>query len=262
MATKTTRKRASVKSTAPEAPDMANQASDALRNALLRRSVLDAAARLFAERGFGGTNLQDVAAALGMSRPSLYYYFSSKEKLLEALLEEVTFSAERQSSDIAGQADLPADEALRLVIRNHAAWILEHGIEFRVIDRSDNELSPELRERHQQSKRRVLDNVTKIIERGIRSGRFRDLDAKVAAFSVIGMCSWTAWWFKPGGRSTIAQVADEIGEMAAKSLVRSETHRACGDNPLEALRVIKDDVAFLEQLLRPRSEAELPAENK
>src|ERR1700692_2071070 len=63
---------------------------------IVRKALLDTAAALFAERGFGGTNLRDIADALGMSRPGLYYHFPSKEKLLEAIVEEVTLSSERQ----------------------------------------------------------------------------------------------------------------------------------------------------------------------
>ncbi len=225
-------------------------APEGARNALLRRSVLDAAARLFADRGYGSTNLQDIADALGMRRPSLYYYFSSKEKLLEALLEEVTYAIERQSTQIADQADLEPEEALRLVIRIHALWLLEHGTEFRVIDRSDSELSDALRDRHQISKRRILDNVTKIIARGVQSSRFRSVDPQVAAFAVIGMCSWTAWWFKPDGRLTADMVADTIAGMAARSVIGADAHLQAGDDPLAAVRILREDLAYLEQLMR------------
>jgi AcrR family transcriptional regulator len=224
------------------------------RNALLRRSVLDAAAKLFAERGFGSTNLQDVASALNMSRPSLYYYFSSKEKLLEALLEEVTYAIERQSSEIADKVDLEPEEALRLVIKIHATWLLEHGVQFRVIDRSDNELAPPLRARHEQSKRRILDNLTKVIERGVECGRFRSVDPQVSAFAMIGMCSWTAWWFKPEGRRTSAEVADAIATMAAQSVIRDDTHLRAGSDPLDAIRVLRGDVDYLEQLISRRTD--------
>src|SRR6202035_6134138 len=68
---------------------------------IVRKAVLDTAAALFAERGFGGTNLRVIADELGMSRPGLYYHFPSKEKLLEAIIEELTLSSERELERIA-----------------------------------------------------------------------------------------------------------------------------------------------------------------
>src|ERR1700733_8461891 len=71
----------------------------------LRRTVLQAAAKLFAQRGFGGANLQDIADSLGISRPSLYYYFKSKEEILASLLQEVTVFSGRQAAELASKVD-------------------------------------------------------------------------------------------------------------------------------------------------------------
>ncbi len=222
---------------------------DGPRALLIRRSVLDMATRLFAERGYGGTSLLDVATALGISRTALYYYFSSKEKMLEALVEEVTFSSERQSSAIADREDLGPEAALRLVVSTHARWLLEHGLQFRVIDRTDSELPAHLSERHQLAKRVVLDNFTRIIDRGVEHGCFRPVNARIAAFAIIGMCSWTAWWFKPDGRSSIEEVAELIGNMGADSLLRIDAHRDRSNNPAAAMRILKEDLAHLERLV-------------
>ena len=62
------------------------------RTEVLRRAILDTAANLFAEKGYLGTNLRAIADAMGMSRPGLYYHFPNKEKLLEAIIEELTMS--------------------------------------------------------------------------------------------------------------------------------------------------------------------------
>src|SRR6202023_813734 len=71
------------------------------RTTQLRQAMLEAAAQMFADKGYLGTNLRDIADALGMSRPGLYYHFPSKEKLLEAIIEELTLSSERDLARIA-----------------------------------------------------------------------------------------------------------------------------------------------------------------
>jgi AcrR family transcriptional regulator len=57
------------------------------RNDAQRQAILVAASLLFVEKGFGGTNINDIADAVGMTRTALYYYFPSKESMLEALTE-------------------------------------------------------------------------------------------------------------------------------------------------------------------------------
>jgi AcrR family transcriptional regulator len=215
----------------------------------LRRTVLEAAAKLFAQRGFGGTNLQDIADVLGISRPALYYYFKSKEEILASLVDEVTVFSGHQATELAAKADFNPSETLRQMAFNHAKWLLEHTTEFRVVDRTENDLPAATRRTHDKAKRALLDNFTRTIERGIELGHFRPVDATVAAFSIIGMCNWTAWWFVPEGRVPLDEIAKSIADFAVAGLRQ-------GDNVLprefgaeQALRRVKDDLAHLERLI-------------
>lgn len=217
---------------------------------MMRKAMLNAAAELFAERGFGGTNLRDVADVLGMSRPGLYYHFPSKEKILEALVEEVTLSLAAQLAEIADQADRDPEEALRLVMRISTLWVLDNPTLFRVLDRSETEMPRELQERHEVVKRAILQNFTEIIKRGIAMGKFRPIDPHVAALTAIGMRNWSAWWFNPAGRMPKEEVAETIADMAVRSLLRPDAHRSRSDRIGDVLRILKEDVAHLDHLLR------------
>jgi AcrR family transcriptional regulator len=235
---------------ARSAKDASPRAMGKSKKEALRRTVLEAAARLFAQRGFGGTNLQDIADALGISRPALYYYFKSKDDILASLVEEVTVFSGHQATELAAKADFNPSETLRQMVYSHAKWLLEHSIEFRVVDRTENDLPAATRRTHDKAKRALLDNFIRTIERGIELGHFRPVDATVTAFSVIGMCSWTAWWFSPEGRVPLDEVARSIADFAVAGLRQ-------GDNVLprefgteEALRRVKDDLAHLERLIR------------
>lgn len=216
----------------------------------LRLKVLEAAAKLFAQRGFGGTNLQDIADSLGISRPALYYYFKSKEEILASFVDEVTVFSGHQATELAAKVDFNPSETLRQMAFNHCKWLLEHTVEFRVVDRTENDLPTATRRVHDKAKRALLDNFSWTIERGIELGHFRPIDAKVAAFSIIGMCNWTAWWFVPDGRVPLEGVANAIADFAVAGLRQ-------GDNVLprefgaeDALRRLKDDVAHLERIIR------------
>ncbi|KEQ51809.1 TetR/AcrR family transcriptional regulator [Sphingobium chlorophenolicum] len=244
-------KRTKASNPAPtETVDEASEPSNRHRSGLVRRAMLSAAAELFAERGFGGTNLRDVADALGMSRPGLYYHFPSKEKILEALIEEVTFSFAAQLDKIDAPEDQDPEEALRSVVRISTMWVLDNPVMFRVLDRSETEMPDELREKHDVSKKAILEHITRIIERGVAVGKFRPVDAHVAALTIAGMRNWTAWWFKPEGRMHRHEIADMISEMALHSVLRPDAHRSRSDRMSDVLRILKEDVAHLEHLLK------------
>ena len=68
----------------------------------------------------------------------------------------------------------------------------------------------------------MLKTVTSVIEEGIRAGRFRPVDARVAALAVMGMCNWVAWWFRPG-RNSVDAVADQLADMAIGTVQRPTT---------------------------------------
>ncbi len=211
--------------------------------------MLDTAAELFAERGFAGTNLRDLADALGMSRPGLYYHFPSKEKLLEALIEEVTTSAERQLNEMATDADRDPEDALRHVMRVTTEWVLRNHVLFRMLDRSEGDMPQDIRASHDISKKAILEHFTSIIVKGIEVGKFRPVDPHVAALTLMGMRNWVAWWFHPDGRISRDEIATTVAEMGLRSLLRPDAHRSRSDRVQDVLNILKEDVAHLTQLI-------------
>lgn len=219
------------------------------KGALVRKAMLNAAAELFATRGFSGTNLKDIADALGMSRPGLYYHFPNKEKILEALIEEVTLSFAVQLRRIGGDPGEDPEQALRHVTLVSSLWILENSVLFRVLDRSEAEIPQELRAKHDLAKRQVLEHFTDIVTRGITMGRFRPVDPHTASLTIIGMCNWAAWWFKQGGRMDQTAIAEMTAEMAVRSVLRSDAHRSRSGRMQDVLRILQEDVAHLDRLI-------------
>lgn len=209
-----------------------------------RRTALEAAAKLFSERGFGGTSMRDVAKALNISRPAVYYYFKSKEEILASLVDEVTIYSEQLA---AGVADVRAEpvEALYEMVRNHAAFVLQNPLIFRVIERGENDLDGKARAINKRAKRALMEKFRSTIDRGIGSGRFRSVDAGVAALAIIGMCNWCAWWFVPQGRLSHDQVADQIADMAVGSLLLGE---GCSSQKRAFLMALGDAQAALARL--------------
>ena len=221
------------------------------RNDAQRQAILDAASLLFIEKGFGGTNINDIADAVGMTRTALYYYFTSKESMLEALTEEVTEKASTLAKSVSGRDELPADEALRLLILQHAGLILSHPVQFRVVERSESSLPEPHRSAAQSARRAVLDHFVRVIQRGIDEGQFRrGADARIAAFSIIGMCNWTAWWFDPGGDVPADTVAATIVDFGLRMLVPNRPRRGRAVSVEDAVGQMREALEVFESQVK------------
>lgn len=219
------------------------------RNKMIRGDLLQKAAALFVEKGFASTNIQDIADAVGLSRPSLYYYFKNKDEVLTALVEEATtypvtiLDKHRRDSLLK-----PADR-LRNAMAELVAWIIRSPLVIKVLETNEARLPANLAEEHQQAKRRVLKAFVDMITDGIQSGDFRPVDPRVAAFALIGMGNWTAWWYAPGGERSVAEVADQFAEMAVRSLSWAEAQPLAGGGVDQAVARLKADITLLENAI-------------
>jgi AcrR family transcriptional regulator len=215
-----------------------------------RQSILDAASRLFIEKGFGGTSMNDIADALDVTRTAIYYYFPNKESVLEALTEEVTEEASKLARTVSDRGELPPGDALRQLVLRHATLILTHPVHFRVVERSESSLSPAGRKAAEAARRSVLANFVRIIERGVEAGVFQVPDARTVAFAIIGMCNWTAWWFD-GNEDKAAEVAEQLAEFALRSVAKGQHRQPRSTSPRESLRLLREQLDTLERQLPP-----------
>ena len=184
------------------------------RRDVLTVEVLDKAAALFARRGFAATSLQDIAKEIGLSRTSLYYYFASKEALLEELVRGVTQRTSEIFAELSATAGASHSESVAEAVRRLVLWVTDPHTHFQLLDRTESELPDELAAVHRDTKRRVLRNMVELIQNGVTDGEFKPINASLAAFAILGMCNWTAWWFSPSGNLDRKEVAAQIADFA------------------------------------------------
>jgi AcrR family transcriptional regulator len=146
--------------------------------------LLDSAERLFVEKGYAETSIQEIAEDADFSRTSVYQYFASKEEIYLRILDRYgDLLAERVTGATAGSSKVPEKiraflEEIRLIIREKPnffslCFIQRHQVEPR--------LSPELRARL-NAKRRRLENVFRDFYRqGVERGEVRDISVKDAS---------------------------------------------------------------------------------
>jgi AcrR family transcriptional regulator len=224
------------------------------KGSILPETILESATRLFIERGFEGTSMADIAEALGVTRTAVYYYYKNKEAILVALTDSITRVAAQLAEEAAQHKHLPPAEALRHLVDRHVRLIINHGAQFRIVERSEDRLPPKRRSAAAGYRRGVIANFTAVIERGIEAGVFRPTDAQVAAFAILGMCNWTAWWFQAGGRLSRDEVAELIADMATESLLTKAPRASNRSTIGEALRSLQKEIRYLEQRVAEDSE--------
>ncbi|MGH9037223.1 MAG: TetR/AcrR family transcriptional regulator [Acidimicrobiia bacterium] len=180
------------------------------------RQILDTAAVLFRERGYQGMRMDDLAAAMNLNKGTLYHYFPSKAALLYRIYLDT--SVEFIEGIRVHPADAPADELLALVIGDIAAAMEQRRdyvtVYFQEMHWVDKWLEPDHFEEINALQVEFRNYITGIIERGVKDGTFRPLDASVAAFAVIGMVGWSYQWFMPGGRYTMDDLAGIFTDLA------------------------------------------------
>ena len=223
------------------------------RRELVMSEILEHATRLFAERGYDGTTLQDIADAIGITRPGLYHYISSKEQLLAELVRDVSENTVLIVRAVRLRTDLSSVERLRTVVRGLVLQRAGAPERFRVLDRTEAALPEEVAALHLTARREVVAEMRTIIEEGVSRGEFRPRDERLAALSVIGMCNWVAWWFHPGSNHPAEPVADQLAQNAVDMLAYPQDTRRLTTTPHRALQMVRENLDYLERFLGPES---------
>lgn len=222
------------------------QRNSKLNSNSVRKAILDVASQLFIEKGFAGTNFQDIANALGVARTLIYYYFKDKSAILQALIENVTVAAMRQAAKVTARPDLDPADGLRELVETFAQLVLTNPTEFRVAERNEVNLRPKQQAYAEAARRGLLENFSHVIERGIQSGDFRPADSRIAALAIIGMCSWSAWWYKPGGRKQQSEIIDILADLAVHSLKHHGERRLGRAGIQDSVRILQQELTYLE----------------
>lgn len=220
--------------------------------------ILQKAAKVFERRGVSRTTIEDIAKEVGIKREAIYYYFKSREEILHSILipQARMLNKELESILNSNQEPLPK---LRSAIRHHLSSFNPSAyLVMTVALREDHffDDSPKAIELRQLwSENGHL--WTALIRQGQEQGDFNpDLNPKMVAFGILGMCNWLARWFDPlKGSVSLDEVIEIFSTLAASGVAPHGTgakhrigHAVSSDaripkaHPLRAIREIVADV--------------------
>ena len=183
-----------------------------------RAQILLQAAKLFADKGYAASSLNELAAAMNYSKGAIYNYFASKQEIYDAIII-FALTGLYESGAAAIDPKAPPAAQLRAFMVAHAQFLSDNYDSFVTMlvsfsGMANTELKDDalkLRDAHERLLRRIIAD-------GIADGTFRAADPATVGRAVLSLLSWMVRWFKPGGRKTAEDVASEYCDLMLHGL--------------------------------------------
>src|SRR5262245_3324399 len=190
-----------------------------------------AAARLFCDKGFDATSMSNIAEVVGMTKAGIYHFVPGGKK--DLLFAVMNFGMDRLESEVIAPARAirDAEQRLRSIIINHAKLITSgsgtdgHNPITIVVDEVAG-LTPVQVRKINQRKRTYLDLIRTTLDQLKEEGKLKEVDVVVTAFSILGMMLWLSRWFRPDGRLSSEQLAEELSKIALGGILRPQVRLA------------------------------------
>jgi AcrR family transcriptional regulator len=178
------------------------------RQALKRADIVDAAAQLFEARGYFTTSVGDIAQQVGIEKPTLYHYFTSKEQILYEIHESFASQIVEAHKAALEKTDDP-QEQLNAIFASFFKLMRDKRAHVRTFFFYFDELKNGVyRNKINRRRQQLSDLVQGAIENCIRAGVFRPINARLTMLIITGAFNWAPQWYDPSGPM-------EPGELAA-----------------------------------------------
>lgn len=183
-----------------------------------RLAILEAAAKIFNQRGYHSTSMSDVADVLGVSKPFLYYYLKDKEDLLFQCSRVATEQL-HALLDAVRDADVNGWQRLEMLFRRYVhVMTTDFGVCL-IRNTAPGTMNPERREKLWTGRRRLNREVERIIAQGIADGSIRSCDPKKLSFAMFGSFNWITFWYQSDGPQQPETIADYFLDIFARGVV-------------------------------------------
>lgn len=175
--------------------------------------VIRVAARLFAAKGYYATTLDQIAEEIGVTKPALYYYITSKEDILRTIINRIMEPMMEVSQ--VGRSTLPPREKMAKMIRILVQFSAGRRETTLIAFEQANILPKRSQDALRRRQKEVEEVVQKTLTEGVDQGIFAVDDVKITCFAVLAVANWTYRWYEPGGLTP-----DEIANQFIKLLER------------------------------------------
>lgn len=193
-------------------------ARNAMRGEPVRQRLLAEATRLFAERGFESTSVQEIVTAAGVTKGAMYHYFASKDDLLHEIYGRV-LRMQLERLTMFADAEGPVAERLHAAAVDVVVTTVDNLDDFTVFFRSMHQLSPEVCQTVRAERRRYHERFRDLVVEGQRAGVFRDdIPAEMVVNFFFGSVHHLGTWYNADGPLSGAQIGRCFADLLLRSL--------------------------------------------
>ncbi|HEY1974656.1 MAG TPA: TetR/AcrR family transcriptional regulator [Pseudonocardia sp.] len=180
--------------------------------------ITNPAAELFAEKGFQHTSMDELAARIGVAKPTLYSYVGSKVRILEAIYDQFIQLGNGFMVEAAALSTAP--DQLRSVLRNWTRASVTMPGHYEVFFNQRTALPPESRAAVREAASTMMRTIRGFVAAGQRKGELSaDLDPTFVTFSVIAISTWTGQWMRQGHGLDWEDAAEQAYQMLTRGLL-------------------------------------------
>ena len=188
---------------------------------LEKDEISNVAAKLFAQKGFVGTSMRDIANALNVSIASVYYYYRNKEDLLYSIIDSIGVELLVALKKAISESDSPSEQ-LRRMIYYHTLLIKEKGDRIKVYVEEQHNLSNKLGKlifiQHREIYSFYVDQLRELQKDKIVSCE----PLSIAAFAILGTLNWCYRWYNKDGDLSIEDVATRLADLLFYGIIDKE----------------------------------------
>lgn len=176
-----------------------------------KEALIGQAAAEFRKRGYHATSMDDIAAALGVTKGALYRYVKSKDEVLYECFKHSNKIGD-QALARAAEMEGTAAERLHCFLREFIKSYLESNLAGGAMVEIDS-LLPSQRSEVVQGRDRIDRRLRALIEEGIADGTIASESPKLLIFSFMGAINWIPSWFSPEGEFSSEQIAEQVSRI-------------------------------------------------
>lgn len=180
-----------------------------------KEEILRSAAAIFAEKGYHGTTMEEVAAKLLMTKGSMYYYFKNKDALLFHCHQMIMEKSIGKMEEVLNST-LTWTEKLKNAIKAHVQLATSEKSMFMVMDKPNQHFTDEYLQEILASRTKYAQYFDQILLEGIRSKEFQNVDVKMVRMIILGALNWIQEWYSPEGEKS----GEEISEAFSAYLLK------------------------------------------
>jgi AcrR family transcriptional regulator len=188
------------------------------------QEVLEAATKVFHERGYADATVQDVAHELGILKGSLYHYIRTKEDLLVWLLEEVHEHVEVILNEVAAEKELTSLQRLELYVRRQVEYAASNlpriSIYYHDVDQLSGPALKDIVRRRKTHETWVREQIQDAQTRGQVDD---SLDPSLLANCMFGAFIWVYRWYRPNGNARRENVVNHVTRFVLAGIVGAGT---------------------------------------